>query len=194
MSLIVVGNATDSLEELMEPFWQDLEVEEYCEGEVSNEEKQRFLEYFRNKDGKKYRSFDKLYAKYGREWNWNRWRKDADGVWREYSTSNPQMQWDWYEVGGRWPGRLILKDGVENVHGCSFSWGWTDEQKKKFENIERRTDIAFKKDIANLDKLTSYAILINGEWIEIDDEGGLVAPYLEGVSDDALITCVDYHM
>lgn len=192
MTLIVVGDG--DLNEMMNPFWQELEVPEYCVGEVSLNEKQQMLDWYNSKleTSKQYTSFEKCYAEHGKDWNFGAYRKDTDGIWREYSTSNPKMMWDWWEVGGRWPGRLLLKDGVENVHGCHFSWGWTEEDKNKLELRERRTDIARLGDIANLDKLTSYAILINGEWIEIS--GGLVAPFLEGLPEDTLLTCIDYHM
>ncbi|MDR1558698.1 MAG: hypothetical protein LBS84_03175 [Clostridiales bacterium] len=33
------------------------------------------------------------------------------------STHNPKSKWDWYEVGGRWQGSLILKDGAEGYRG-----------------------------------------------------------------------------
>jgi hypothetical protein len=41
-----------------------------------------------------------------------------------YSTRNPHSKWDWYEVGGRYAGRLILKEGVEKESEPNFSWGW----------------------------------------------------------------------
>ena len=195
MTLLVVGN--DNLEEMMEPFYQDLEVPEYCEGIVTDAEKKRMMDYYKKK-GKKFTDFDDCYAKFGEDWNFNRYRKDDDGVWRECSTSNPQMQWDWYEVGGRWPGTLKLKPGVKNEYGVNFSWGWPEEERKKFlKENKNRTDIARKGDVANLDELKFYAILINGEWIETSEDGwkfGSVAEFLKDVSDDTLLTCVDYHM
>lgn len=195
MSLLVVGN--DNLEEMMEPFYQDLEVEEYCEGEVTEKEKQEMMDFYRER-GEEFTDFDDCYAKFGKDWNYNAYRKDEDGVWREYSTTNPQMEWDWYEVGGRWPGTLKLKPGVKNKYGVNFSWGWPEEERKKFlKENKNRTDIARKGDVANLDELKFYAILINGEWIETSEDGwafGSVAEFLKDVSDDTLLTCVDYHM
>lgn len=32
-------------------------------------------------------------------------------------TTNPNAQWDWYQVGGRWPGMLLLKKGAEGTKG-----------------------------------------------------------------------------
>lgn len=34
---------------------------------------------------------------------------DEDG--NLLSTCNPNSKWDWYEVGGRWHGMLLLKPG-----------------------------------------------------------------------------------
>lgn len=191
--LIVIGNG--DLAEMMEPFWQDLEVEEYLVGEVDSWEKQRVLDFY-NKGSHKYASFDDCYADNGMDWNGNAYRKDEDGVWREYSTSNPNMEWDWYEVGGRFAGRLVLKDDAVMIAPPSFSWGWSVEQKRKVLDARpRRVDIAYLKDIANADELTAISVLKDGEWYNISDfEGASVKPYLEGMPDDTLIRVVDYHM
>ena len=180
---------------MMEPFWQDLEVEEYPRGEVESSEKQRVLDFY-NKGSHKYASFDDCYADNGMDWNGNCYRKDADGVWREYSRSNPRMEWDWYEVGGRFAGRLILKDDAEMIAPPSFSWGWSAEAKRKVLDAKpRRVDIARLGDIVNADELTAISVLKDGEWYNISDfEGASVKPYLEGMPDDTLIRVVDYHM
>ena len=192
--LIVVGNG--DLEEMMEPFWQDLEVEEYCTGEVDESAKQRILRFYAGR-GETFNSFDDCYKEHGDDWNGGTYRKDSDGVWREYRTSNPNMEWDWYEVGGRFAGRLELKEGAELRQPVNFSWGWSAEDKEKVLNaVPRRADIARLEDIANLDELTAISLLKDGEWMDISSyfEGGLVAPYLEGLPGDTLITVVDYHM
>lgn len=40
-----------------------------------------------------------------------------DGVVRSFNRTNPNGKWDWYEVGGRWRGSLLLKKGAEGVIG-----------------------------------------------------------------------------
>ena len=67
MTLLVVGN--DDIEQMMEPFWQDLEVPEYCNGEVSDFDKKRFLDFYNEKNGTHYKKFDKLYERFGRDWS-----------------------------------------------------------------------------------------------------------------------------
>ena len=198
-SLIVIGNG--SLRDMMAPFDQELEVDEYCVREVPVAERQRMVDFYnQHTPGSHYslRAFDELYAERGYDWNINCWRKDKDGIWREYSTSNPNMKWDWYEVGGRWAGQLQIKDGVE-TEPIHFSWGWSAEDKRKVLDARpRRADIAQKRDIANLESLRAFSILKDGEWHDCEDTPGCdameVAPFLEDVSDDTLITYVDYHM
>lgn len=192
--LIVIGNG--SLEEMMEPYYQDLEVEEYCVGEVSEEDKRRVMQYYSNQDGVKYRSFTRCYTLHGKDWNDNQYRKGPDGVWREYSRSNPNMKWDWYQVGGRWAGRLVLKEGAERMRPLEFSWGWSVEDQNKVLNARPlRADMARLKDIANIDELVAGAVLKDGIWEDITDwEFVPVKTYLEGVPEDTLITMVDYHM
>jgi hypothetical protein len=63
-----------------------------------------------------------------------------------YSTYNPDSKWDWYEVGGRYAGRIAVKDGVE-IDEPNFSWGWQEEDKEKVIANGYRTDSAYVKDI-----------------------------------------------
>lgn len=193
--LIVIGDG--NLAEMMEPFWQDLEVEEYLVGEVNESEKEDILRYYAGR-GEKFSSFEECYRVHGEDWNGNRYRKDDDGVWREYSASNPDMKWDWYEVGGRFAGRLVLLPGVEPIQPVHFSWGWEPEARLKVVTaVPRRADTAYLKDIANADELTAISVLKDGEWIDVDEDGfdgKSVKPYLEGLPGDTLITVVDYHM
>lgn len=46
--------------------------------------------------------FERVKNVYGDELN-----KDGDYI----STYNPDSKWDWYSIGGRWPGQLRLKNG-----------------------------------------------------------------------------------
>jgi hypothetical protein len=63
-----------------------------------------------------------------------------------YSTRNPNSKWDWYEVGGRYAGRIAVKDGVE-IEEPNFSWGWSDDEKDKVIAMGYKTDSAYIKDI-----------------------------------------------
>lgn len=71
-----------------------------------------------------------------------------------YSTYNPNSKWDWYQLGGRYTGRLILKDNTKGELG-EISLLATDEYKKEHANWKKsgvRADQARKKDI-DFDKM-----------------------------------------
>lgn len=188
--VMVIG---EDVEAQLEPYYQDLEVDEYEVGEVDDYEKQRMLDYY-EKQGETFQSFDDCYKAHGQDWNWNSYRKDVDGIWKEYSTYNPYAEWDWYEIGGRWAGKIRVKEGVE-YEKPNFSWGWPEEEKKKV-LAERRTDTALLKDIENVEKLSCYSVVHEGEWICVGDKDGnkYVQELLKTLSPDTRITFVDCHM
>ena len=114
------------VDELYEKFCEQTEVPEYSRGAVPEEELIRFVEHFTKPDNhgivshprakklvedyemadetkrgelfKKImeKAFEPLYKEYGETWNWNRWRKDENGVWTEYSTYNPNTVFDYF--------------------------------------------------------------------------------------------------
>lgn len=109
-AVMVIG---DYPEDQLAPFDETMEVEEYSTGEVSEEDKQEMSDYYRKEHKAEFGSFDECYECYGKDWNSGRWRKDENGIWREYSTYNPDAKWDWYVLGGRWSGAFIrLKEGA----------------------------------------------------------------------------------
>lgn len=113
-AVMVIGDAID---EQLERYSENNKVEEYSRGEVTEGDKQRMLDYYKENKGLNYKSFEGCYLVHGREWNGNNWRKDEDGVWREYSTYNPDSKWDRYSVGGRWSGAFIthLKPEAKDI-------------------------------------------------------------------------------
>jgi hypothetical protein len=50
------------------------------------------------------------------EWHGAEGGIDEEGLFY-WSTYNPQSKWDWWSLGGRWSGRLVLKDGAKGVEG-----------------------------------------------------------------------------
>lgn len=192
MHYLVMVIGEDALEQL-EQFDENLEVEEYEVDIVTERDKQHVLDFY-SKNGKTYTDFEECYEENGEDWNDNRYRKDEDGVWREYSRCNPDGHWDWREIGGRWAGMIVVKDGVE-YDQPSFSGGWSAEDKQKV-LAERRTDSALIKDIANIDKLYAYAVVKDGEWEEIedgDDANKELQELLKSLDPATRITFVDCH-
>lgn len=186
--VMVIG---DDVEGQLEPYYQDLEVDEYLVDELHDYDKEYMLKFYADK-GEIFESFDECYELHGFDWNGNLYRKDNNGKWFEYSTFNPNAEWDWYQIGGRWAGMIKVKKGVGYNHP-HFSWGWSDEDKLKIIS-ERRTDSARLKNIENLDEITCcYAVLQDYEWI-----GGVtkdeVAKILKDLDPETRITFVDCHM
>jgi hypothetical protein len=115
-TVLVIGQDPDTQ---LAPYDENREVDEYECGEVSEHDKDRFVNYYTQEHpevatGK---TFDELYPIYGESWDSGRCRKDENGVWREYSTYNPDSKWDWYVIGGRWTGFFKLKSGAEGEQG-----------------------------------------------------------------------------
>lgn len=63
-----------------------------------------------------------------------------------YSVRNNQSKWDWYQIGGRYAGQIMVKPGVE-IEDPNFSWGWEEEDRKEITDKGFATDQAYVKDI-----------------------------------------------
>ncbi len=124
-TVLVIG---DKPEKQLAPYNEEIEVPEYKEELVSEEEKKSFLDVYtifdekrdyaklskeQAKENKKL-SFEELYKKYGEDWNGSEWRKDENNQWAKYSTYNPKSKWDYYSLGGRWNGFFKLKEEFRN--------------------------------------------------------------------------------
>lgn len=132
----------------------------------------------------------------------------TDIVWPDqidYRIGEDISRYDWYEVGGRWAGSIILKDSVDAISHNSeyndepnFSWGYKQEEKDLI-MAKGGVDSAYKKDIANLDELPNlcYSLLTeDNEWYdEVDGTNFklLVRSELEKAEDETRITIVDCH-
>ena len=183
-TVLVIG---DDIEGQLAPFDENIDVPEYCSGEVSLEDQKRFKEFYTKEDSDLNNlSLKDLYNLKGKEWNFNAWRMDSKGVWNEYSNYNPDSKWDWYAIGGRWEGKLELKNRQE----CNS---------------------AFKKDIVFPKDFKTYAVLNKGVWSEAgamgwfgmskateEDEAEFDKSYFEKfikhLPEDTRLTIVDCHI
>lgn len=208
-TVMVIGN---DYEKQLAPFDENISVPAYDTGIVDEKAIQRFVEYYTTGDGAKKHGkvvhfvvngdrddVANLYSTHGKAWNDNVWRKHSDGTWHEWSTYNPKSKWDWYILGGRWSGEVIkLKDGAKGKVGESGSVG-----------NPVGVDQAMKKDIANIDQISTFAVVKDGEWYErgemgwwgcvsneMDENewGNKVRELLEGLPDETLISIVDCHI
>lgn len=181
-TVLVIG---DNPEEQLAPYDEQLETPEYDKGVVSKEDIKSCMDFYKDKKNGGYKlPFDELYEEKGDDWNSNQWRKNPDGTWHEYSSYNPNSKWDWYELGGRWSGELKLKTKQDG-------------------------DQALKKDITNLNDISTFAVLKDGKWYEKGDMGwfGIVVnemdekewdkqlkKLLKGLPGDTLISMYDCHI
>lgn len=111
------------------------------------------------------------------------------------STYNPDSKWDWYEVGGRWSGFLVLKD--RDAEG---------------DIIETNSALFSEIDWDYMKEHSRYPYCIvddDGDWHERGEMGWFgvsfnekeaytweeeVLEYLKTVPDDCLVTVVDFHI
>lgn len=136
-TVLVLGS---DVETQLEKFDENIRVPEYKQGEVSQEDKDRCLDYYqRNKNF--VGTFDECYALYGKDWNDNGYKKDENGVWCEYSTYNPLSKWDWYVIGGRWSGFFKMKEGIKPKVGEPGVFN--NEAESGYGDVAMKKDIDF---------------------------------------------------
>lgn len=71
---------------------------------------------------------------------------------------NPNKKWDWWQVGGRWAGFLLIKPEFTSIYASespNFSYGWDEKSKDKILS-ECRVDSA-KKGHVDWEKMMSIA-------------------------------------
>lgn len=136
---------------------------------------------------------------------------DDGSVWRTY---NNDAKWDWYQMGGRYAGRLQLKDISMDAPLFYPEFApefYSREGINYFKKLkaEGRCDQAYVRDISNIEELTAFAVVKDGKWYErgkmgwfavVSDEkdkdawGREVKQLLVSLSPDTLLTVYDCHI
>lgn len=146
-----VEDALRQAEEALAPYDENTEIDPYFRAE-SEESVERAIEYRANSEGGVKPSED--------DPNYIDWVREAvgaycglsaeDGVYREetkefgvMSTYNPDSQWDWYQLGGRWQGFYMLKHGVSHMPEALGEPGVFGNDG----NVEGKVDVARKDHI-----------------------------------------------
>lgn len=171
-SVAVFTDEYTDVDDLLEPFGENFEVEEYVyltKNEVIEEglrimgyyirnhkketKKRKYIKTKNNTNCKKLKELPEM-----EKWKRERIYKIAASNYREntigengdiYTTSNPNSKWDWYVEGGRWKNMLVTKDG----------------EKTNYALVE---DIDWDK----MEDFNTYAVLRpDGEWIEPGEMG-----------------------
>lgn len=128
-----------------------------------------------------------------------------------WKTSNENAKWDWYVRGGRYRGRLKLKEPNPNA---PLYTGWQYEENgedKEYERLlaEGYCDQALVSEISNLQEIIPFAIVKEREWYESGKMGWWavvtnekdphvwdeeVKKLIAELPQDTLITMVDCHI
>jgi len=236
-TVLVIG---EDVEEQLAPYDENIVVPRYVKytkeqlikkgrEDIAQYEKGTYAEYL--KDPVKYaercsnpRHLRYLKNEFPKMLKWNdeqiyqnelRWyeKKDIGAEGEVYSTYNPKSKWDWYQIGGRWAGMLILKKGAKSGEkgeqslldkSSPYAKGGVDSALKK--------DIDFKKTTKkNKDPFGTYAVVKNGEWFQKGEMGwwgmsseteeesikwdeGFFKNFIKPLSPDTKLTIVDCHI
>jgi hypothetical protein len=189
-SVAVIHKESQTVEELLAPFNENLEVhwtksrEEHIKGVREDIEHYKqgpyYTQYLKDKEGYLDQSSERhgnyISKEFPKKLTWTdeecyteateyygESKINIDGSTTE--TSNPDGQWDWYKIGGRWSNTLKTKQGI-NVDTCTLD------------------------DLALDVELSTYALLLNGKWEKLD--GDLITK-IEDLPKDLHITIVDIH-
>ena len=99
------------------------------------------------------------------------WGDDVreDGV---YSSYNPEGQWDWYQLGGRFTGSLLLSDFAVPIKGYAYPPNYDVVEKMYEMNSRNRADFARLDDVVNIRELLTNGIhsLLSPStgWVDLD--------------------------
>ena len=136
-------------------------------------------------------------------------RKDGS-VWHVY---NENAKWDWYVIGGRYAGRLRLKDKTQKayLYYPDYPRLYDREELEHLKKLkaEGYCDQARVKDISNLSEISCFAVVKDCKWYERGKMGwwGVVTErkdqdewetelkkLLENLPPDTLLTMFDCHI
>ena len=158
---------------------------EYLADPVAYEEKcdnERHLEYIKNEFPKRLNWTDEECYEEQKKW-YEEDMIDEDG--NLLSTYNPHSKWDWYEVGGRWTGDLVTKEGRKTNSDYVSEIDWD------------KTDVPFAFITPNgiwheIGKMGWWAIVTNEK--EQDSWEEEFKKAIEKLGNDVLVTLVDCHI
>lgn len=203
-TVLVVAQSDWELQDKLAPFheYECTGIEEYLE--FVGETEQALREEYETKvlyDGtlikEMYSTFDQFVS------DWHGYHEKRGDVWGRMT--NPNAKWDWWVIGGRWTGSLILRD--ENVwHGVGKPglFGSYDPDPLKAD-YARKGDINWE---AMDEDFQTFAFIDHeGKWVDREDMGGMSSPnenteiykqafidFLKSCSNDDILWVVDCHI
>lgn len=197
----------------LEQYAEDLEVEAYVErtkeeaiNDVQRNQRKRYLEAIKalQTPDLKSQSMD-FYQKIvdqgpsiSREDAWKEvlsWGYELDEEDNLLSTYNPNAKWDWYCVGGRWNGFLVLKERKDDGSIIEVNEAYFNEIDWDYMKEWNRIPFCFVDEDGEWyekGEMGWFAITTNevdkDTWQETFNE------YLSTVEDECLVTVVDFHI
>ena len=105
-TVAVLTRKEQNIDELLEPFDENIKVEPYID--VEKEDAEKIIKEFLEKNPQYKKEYiDMTWAEQVMEY----YGQEIDQNGNPLSTYNPNSKWDWYNIGGRWNGLLKTKDG-----------------------------------------------------------------------------------
>jgi len=105
-----LATAKERVEQMLAPYDENLEVAQY-KHYYEKDEIKRMAEHYKID-----LSDLKSLAENMKDWHGTEGGVDEKGLYY-LSTYNPRSKWDWWSIGGRWSGRLILKRRAKGIKG-----------------------------------------------------------------------------
>lgn len=197
----------------LEQYAEDLEVEAYVErtkeeaiNDVQRNQRKRYLEAIKalQTPDLKSQSMD-FYQKIvdqgpsiSKEDAWKEvlsWGYELDEDDNLLSTYNPNAKWDWYCVGGRWNGFLVLKERKEDGSIIEVNEAYFNEIDWDYMKEWNRIPFCFVNEDGEWyekGEMGWFAITTNE--MEEDTWRATFEEYINTVEDDCLVTVVDFHI
>ena len=197
----------------LEQYAEDLEVESYVEQtkeeaikRVQSSQPRRYMDAVKALQNSELRSQDMEYyqqivdqgSTLSEEDAWKEvlsWGCELDEDENLLSTYNPNSKWDWYCVGGRWNGFLVLKERAEDGSIIEVNEAYFNEIDWDYMKEWNRIPFCFVNE--------------DGEWYEKGEMGWFAIvtnemekntwqatfeEYISTVEDECLVTVVDFHI
>lgn len=189
VAVITKERSREAIEKILEPYWEEIEVEPYVDEtkeqmiKKAKKIQERYLKEI--EEGKEFteqyilkyvnaKTDEELYEAY----------KDEDDKYDEngnhLTTYNPNSKWDWYDIGGRWRNLILtpernndtfennsfaeLFSGVDSKREAPEGYKWVNGAKIKEINFKKMEEL-FKE------PFITWALVDENFWLEQGNMG-----------------------
>lgn len=181
VAVITKKNSRKEIEKILEPYWEELEVEPYIgetkEQLIKNAKRLQKLYLERQEKGESMSEYESKYINATTDEELYEAYKDEDEKYDEQgnrlTTYNPKSKWDWYSIGGRWNKVLLTnKDNKDVLEEQDFGlFNYCDDKETidgyKWVNGAKIKDINFEKMNEGKEKpFYTWALVDEIDWYE----------------------------